>query len=192
MCYALSCSADDDRAPHGKVAHSRSPLLSSHPVLREEGRMTAPVIMLLSNDDTHLSAMHALLTDEGYRMLRCRPRDVTDAHAVVKRAQADLVILDLWLAKREDGWAFLRRMCADLETMHIPAIIASGQPEMLPQQDALLRTMQCHVLRTPFDGQELLHAVTTMFAPSPVQSPRDDPMRVAAHVALSLAGMSDA
>ncbi len=35
------------------------------------------------------------------------------------------MILDLWLAKREDGWAFLARMCADLETMHIPAIIAS-------------------------------------------------------------------
>src|SRR6476646_8345766 len=118
--------------------------------------MTAPRIVLLSNDDAPLSAMHALLTAGGYRTLRCRPRDVTDAHAVVKRAQADLVILDLWLAKREDGWAFLARMCADLETMHIPAIIASGQPEMPPGAADLVRTMACHVMVKPFDAEELL------------------------------------
>jgi DNA-binding response OmpR family regulator len=129
--------------------------------------MTAPRIVLLSNDDASLSAMHALLTDAGYRTLRCRPRDVTDAHAVVKRARADLVILDLWLAKREDGWAFLARMCADLETMDIPAIIASGQMEMLPQQDELLRTMACHVMVKPFDTQELLTAIGTALGASP-------------------------
>jgi CheY-like chemotaxis protein len=129
--------------------------------------MTAPRIVLLSNDDASLAAMHALLTDAGYRTLRCRPRDVTDAHAVVKRAKADLVILDLRIAKREDGWAFLARMCADLETMDIPAIIASGQMERLPQQDALLRTMACHVLVTPFDTQELLTAIGTALSAPP-------------------------
>ncbi|MGI8689231.1 MAG: response regulator [Thermomicrobiales bacterium] len=143
--------------------------------------MAAPRIVLLSNDDTSLSAMHALLTDQGYRTLRCRPRDVTDAHAVVKRAEADLVILDLWLAKREDGWAFLTRMCADLETAQIPAIIASGPMEMLPGQDEMLRTMQCHVLVKPFDTQELLRAIETALGPPPIEAVVGDPAIVTMH-----------
>lgn len=153
--------------------------------------MTAPRIVLLGNDDAPLSAMHALLTAEGYRTLRCRPRDVTDAHAVVKRTQADLVILDLWLAKRADGWAFLRRMCADLGTMHIPAIIASGQPEMLPGQDALLRTMACQVMARPFDSQELLRAIETVLGPSPVRSNRGPPVHAPSHADPSVAEMPD-
>ncbi len=143
--------------------------------------MTAPRIVLLSNDDTSLAAMYALLTDQGYRTLRCRPQDVTDAHAVVRRAQATLVILDLWLAKREDGWVFLTRMCADLETAHIPAIIASGPMEMLPGQDELLRTMLCHVLIKPFDAEELLRAIAAALGPSPVEAVVGDPAIVAVH-----------
>ncbi|MHB8644880.1 MAG: response regulator [Thermomicrobiales bacterium] len=153
--------------------------------------MTAPRIVLLSNDDASLSAMHTLLTDEGYRTLRCRPRDVTDAHAVVKHARADLVILDLWLAKREDGWAFLARMCADLETMRIPAIIASGQKETLPRQDELLRTMQCQVMAIPFDAQDLLRAVAAVLGPSPVRSYRGAPVRAASYADLSVAAAEE-
>jgi len=129
--------------------------------------MTAPRIVILGNDYSSLSLMHDRLIEEGYRTLRCRPRDVTDAHAVVRRTQPDLVILDLWLAKRADGWAFLTRLCADLETADIPAVIASGQPEMLPGQDELLRTMACHVMVKPFDAQELLRAIETVLGPSP-------------------------
>ncbi len=150
--------------------------------------MTAPKIVLLSNDSASLSAMHTLLTSEGYHLLRCRPQDVTDAHAVLKRAQADLVILDLWLAKREDGWAFLARMCADLETMHIPAIIVSGQREMLPKQAELLRTMHCHVMADPSDAHELLRAIVAALGPSPMRMSPDASMRRAAHAGLVAEG----
>jgi len=57
--------------------------------------MTAPVIAVLDNDPSFLSLMHELLTDEGYRILRCRPDDVVSAHALVKRVRPALVILDL-------------------------------------------------------------------------------------------------
>jgi DNA-binding NtrC family response regulator len=135
--------------------------------------MPAPRIVLLGNDSSSLSLMHDRLSAEGYRTLRCRPQDVTDAHAVVKRVQADLVILDLWLAKRADGWAFLRHLCADLDTAHIPAIIASGQSEMPPGAAELLRTMGCHVMAQPFDAQELLGAIEAALGPSPVHAERD-------------------
>ena len=141
--------------------------------------MTAPRIVLVSNNDAPLGAMHALLSNEGYRPLRCRPRDVTDAHAVVRCAQADLVILDLWLAKREDGWAFLARMGAELATADIPVIIASGPMETLPKQAEMLRTMQCQVLVKPFDAQELLCAIAAALGPSPAVAVASDSMIVA-------------
>jgi hypothetical protein len=45
--------------------------------------MTVPRIVLLGNDYSSLSLIHDLLIAEGYRTLRCRPQDVTDAHAVL-------------------------------------------------------------------------------------------------------------
>jgi DNA-binding response OmpR family regulator len=153
--------------------------------------MTAPRIVLLGNDSSSLSLMHNLLIEEGYRTLRCRPQDVTDAHAVVKRAQADLVILDLWLAKRADGWAFLRRMCADLGTADIPAIIASGQPEVPPGAAELLRTMACHVMVKPFDAQELLCAIETVLGPSPAARSFDAYVLTALHADPPVAETAD-
>jgi CheY-like chemotaxis protein len=154
--------------------------------------MTAARIVLLGNDSSSLSTMHALLIEEGYRTLRCRPRDVTDAHAVVKRARPDLVILDLWLAKRADGWAFLRHLCADLETADIPAIIASGQPTPPPGADELLRRMACQVLVKPFDSQELLSAIATALGPSPAARSFGAYVHAASHADPSVAETPDA
>ena len=50
--------------------------------------MTAPTIATLDNDPSFLAVMHDLLAAAGHRTLRCRPRDVTNAHAVVRRARA--------------------------------------------------------------------------------------------------------
>ncbi|MDQ2787799.1 MAG: response regulator [Chloroflexota bacterium] len=124
--------------------------------------MTAPMIAVLDNDPSFLSLMHALLTDEGYRTLRCRPDDVVSAHALVKRARPALVILDLWLAKREDGWAFLTRLWDDRETARIPALIVTGEPVVLPEHAAVLHAKHCPIVRKPFDWQDLLTAVATI------------------------------
>jgi CheY-like chemotaxis protein len=177
FCYDADATLMTTKRPTGRWPKAAPRSCRLIQCLREEGLMTAPRIVLLGNDSISLSLMHTLLIEEGYRTLRCRPQDVTDAHAVVKRAQADLVILDLWLAKRADGWAFLRRLRADLETADIPAIIASGQPEMPPEAADLLRTMACHVMVKPFDAEELLRAIETALGPSPVQQHRGPHLR---------------
>lgn len=131
--------------------------------------MTAPRIVLLDNDPFSLGALHDLLDDAGYRIFRCRPQDVTDAHAVVKRARADLVILDRWLAKREDGWAFLKRLWGDAETTHIPAVMMTAEPASLPVRADVLHALHCQVVRAPCDAEELLGAIVAVLGPSPVQ-----------------------
>ncbi|MDQ6833112.1 MAG: hypothetical protein M3008_06920, partial [Chloroflexota bacterium] len=58
--------------------------------------MTAPIIAILDEDPSFLSQMQALLTPVGYQTLRGRPHGVVDAHALIKRSQPALVILDRW------------------------------------------------------------------------------------------------
>jgi DNA-binding response OmpR family regulator len=131
--------------------------------------MTAPCIALLDNDPSFLTLVHDLLADEGYRTLRCRPKDVLSAHALVKRARPALVILDLWLTERDDGWAFLKHLWGDSETTHIPALIVTGETVLLPLHAALLHAKHCPVMRKPFDLQDLLGAIAAVLGPSPAQ-----------------------
>jgi DNA-binding response OmpR family regulator len=134
--------------------------------------MTAPVIALLDNDPALLSLLHELLTDEGYGTLRCGTDDLLSAHALVRRACPVLVILDLWLQERDDGWAFLKRLWGDLETTHIPVVIVTGEPDVLPVRADLLRAMHCAVVKKPFDLQDLLDAIAAVLGPSPMHQDR--------------------
>ncbi len=121
--------------------------------------MAAPRIVLLDSDPFSLGALHDPLAEAGYRVFRCRPRDVADAYAVVRRAGADLVILDRWLARREDGWALLKRLWADPDTTDLPAVVVAGEADALPVGGELLRAMRCRVVRRPLDAGALLGAI---------------------------------
>jgi len=145
----------------------------------EGNEMAAPIIVLLGNDSASLAALHALSATAGYHPLRCRPQEVTDAHAVVKCAAADLVILDLWVARGEDGWAFLRRLWADSDITHIPAIVLIGEMDLVPTDGDVLRTPQCPVLRKPLDAALLLRTIAAVLRPSPALRTRGTPQPVA-------------
>jgi CheY-like chemotaxis protein len=139
--------------------------------------MTAPVIAVLDNDPSFLSLMHDLLTDEGYRTLRWHTSEWARAHALLRRLQPHLVILDLWMEERDDGWAFLKRLWGDAETTHIPAVIVTGEPELLPVPVDMLHAMHCRLVRKPFDLQDLLDAIAAVLGPSPVQQDRVPQLR---------------
>jgi CheY-like chemotaxis protein len=70
-----------------------------------------------------------------------------------------LVILHRRLTERGDGWAFLRRLRADLDTTHLPAIVVAGEAGALPVAAELLRTMRCRVLREPIDAAAVRRAI---------------------------------
>lgn len=134
--------------------------------------MTAQLIALLDNDPAFLSLMHELLTDEGYRTLRCRPRDVLSVHALVKRHQPALVILDRWWRRRGEGWEFLTDLWADPATMRIGVVLACGQTLPSSLHTQTLRATRCQIVRNPLDRDELLHAMTAVAAPTPLQRER--------------------
>lgn len=110
--------------------------------------MTAPVIAVLDNDPFFLSLMHDLLTDEGYTPLLWHASEWARAHALLRRLRPHLVILDLWMEGRDDGWAFLKRLWGDAKTTHIPTVIVTGEPQSLPVQADVL-----HALHLPGGAQ---------------------------------------
>jgi DNA-binding response OmpR family regulator len=134
--------------------------------------MTAPVIAVLDNDPSFLSLMHDLLTEEGYAPLLWRTSADERAHALLRRVQPALMILDLWLDERDDGWAILKRLGGDAETTHIPVGIVTGEPDVLPVRADRLRAMHCAVVKKPFDLQDLLDAIAAVLRPSPMRQDR--------------------
>jgi CheY-like chemotaxis protein len=140
--------------------------------------MAAPTIALLDNDPSFLSLMHDVLTDEGYRTLRWCATEGSDAHAMLRCAQPHLIILNLRLIRRDDGWDFLKRVWGDLETTHIPTILLVRQLNVLPVKADVLRAMHCQVVRKPFhrhdlrdlrDLHDLLAAIEGFLGCSPVK-----------------------
>jgi len=61
------------------------------------------MIAILDNDPFFLSFMHDVLTDEGYNYPLLVFGRVRRAHALLRRAQPNRIILDLWLTQRDDG-----------------------------------------------------------------------------------------
>lgn len=183
MNLFISLACQRCRADEGRALWERTAIAPRHalPVSGAAGRdeMTTPIIVLLGNDSASLAALHALSATAGYRPLRCRPQEVTDAHAEVKCARADLVILDLWAARGEDGWAFLRRLWADIDTTHIPAIIVTGEADSVPMDGDVLWTLHCQVLRKPLDAAALLRTIAAALRPSPALHARGTSQPVA-------------
>jgi CheY-like chemotaxis protein len=127
--------------------------------------MTAPVIAIL-DDASFPSAMHDLLSAAGYCTLRCRPNDVLDAHALVKRTQPALVILDLWWRRGGDGWEFLKHLWADPITTQIGVVLTCGQAVAPSLQADLLRAMRCRMVWTPLNQHDMLRAIAAVLGPS--------------------------
>ncbi len=154
--------------------------------------MTAPIIAVLDNDPSFLSLMHDVLTDEGYRTLRWQASEWARAYALIRRLQPHLVILDLWMEERDDGWAFLKRLWGDAETTHIPALIVTGEPDSLPVPVDALHAMRCQVVEKPFNLQDLLDAIVAVLGPSPVQWDRGPQLHALPSADPSVTDLSEA
>lgn len=144
--------------------------------------MAAPNIALLDNDPAFLTALHDLLTGEGYRTLRWHACGGADPLTLLREACPDLVIVDLELGgERRGGWQVLMRLRGDLATTDIPAIVVAGEPTLLPVPEAMLRAIRCKVVRKPFEHRDLrdlcdlsalLTTIEDILSPSPAQRGR--------------------
>jgi len=118
-----------------------------------EGRVLimAKKIMIVDDDPNIVSYLEDFLGDNGYDT--CSASDGSDAMAVVKKENPDLITLDLEMPE-EWGPRFYRKLMKENEFKKIPVIVISG---LTGGKYAIQKAVAS--LTKPFDRDELLRIV---------------------------------
>ena len=118
-----------------------------------EGRVLimAKKIMIVDDDPNIVSYLEDFLGDNGYDT--CTASDGSDAMAVVKKENPDLITLDLEMPE-EWGPRFYRKLMKENEFKKIPVIVISG---LTGGKYAIQKAVAS--LTKPFDRDELLKIV---------------------------------
>jgi CheY-like chemotaxis protein len=114
-------------------------------------------IAIINDDDIYMALMKELLEEEGYRATTWDRKE--NAYYTVKRDRPALIVLDIRLNNRDDGWKVLEQVRLDPMTTHIPAIVCSADTQFLRWKRRQLREIDCEVLEKPFRLEDLLREV---------------------------------
>jgi DNA-binding response OmpR family regulator len=120
-------------------------------------------IVVLDDDPDILSVVQEALQNEGYEVHAALQRG--NAPALVRERQPDLVIINLMVSDRQDGLALLEQMKRDATLRQIPVLVCSAATTVLDQHETFLNEHAVHVIRKPFDLDELLAAVRQALEP---------------------------
>lgn len=124
--------------------------------------MSTKRIVLIEDDADTRTTMVAMLEASGYEV-----KASADAFGDIKHANADLVILDLFLHGESTGWEQLDILTLDPATRGIPVIICSAAIASLGSARAKLAAFDVAVLEKPFDLEQLQAAVTAALESGP-------------------------
>lgn len=124
--------------------------------------------LVVVEDEAEIRELEAfLLASEGYQVVALE--DGENARDVVKTENADLVVLDLMLP-RKDGFTVLDELAADPATKQTPVIVVSAFAQRVNRQ-ALRKIHQVRrILDKPFDIADLLEAVAAELKAQPSAS----------------------
>ena len=115
-------------------------------------------LVLVIEDEADLGNVLAeVLTEEGYRTHRLAT--ATDAVAVIRQVQPQVVILDLWLDAADGGWWMLAALQRDGQLRQLPVIVSSGNVFMLTTLAELRRLPHYVYLPKPYELHELVDHV---------------------------------
>jgi CheY-like chemotaxis protein len=120
-------------------------------------------IAVVNDDTVFLHLMDDLLSDEGYQTTIMKVSG--EAFERIKQLQPDLVIIDIWMQRADNGWEVLNLIRLDPTTANIPVIVSSTDVRDLEAKEQLLRSLNCDVLPKPFNLQTLLDKVNEAIGP---------------------------
>ena len=126
---------------------------------RVSARSTAPTVLVVEDSEVIRRVISLLLEGEGYQVLATDRG--SDALALARRRQPDVVTLDLALAD-SDGRDILRRLKHDAATQGIPVVIVSAFTEALNPAE---RWYAADVIPKPFDVDDLLDRLGRVVVP---------------------------
>ena len=116
------------------------------------------------NDDTiFLDLMDDLLSGEGYQTTIMKVSG--EAFQSIKSIQPDLIIIDIWIQRADNGWEVLNLVKLDPSTATIPVIVSSTDIRDLEAKEPILSRLNCDILPKPFNLQALLDKVNEAIGP---------------------------
>lgn len=125
--------------------------------------MASKRIAVVNDDTAFLELMNELLSDEGYATTIMKVSD--EAFTRIKELRPDLVIIDIWMQRADNGWEVLNLIKLEPSTSSIPVIVSSTDIRDLEAKEPLLRSLDCDVLPKPFQLQHLLDKVNEAIGP---------------------------
>lgn len=120
--------------------------------------MRVPVIAIVEYDPAMRLLIDEMVSELGYET-RLWLGD-QQPWEFIQAVQPDLMLLDLWLHRRGDGWKLLNQLWSAPVSTHIPVIVCTGDVQMLQERESLLRLNQCATLTKPFTVEDLLDTIT--------------------------------
>jgi CheY-like chemotaxis protein len=117
-----------------------------------------PSITVVEYDPMLSMLLLEVLAEQGYQTELWTER--AGAFEFVRRTQPDLVILDVWLQQRGDGWQVFDRLQRDPVTRRIPTILCTDGAHLLQMEAADVVERAAAVLEKPFEIDHLLTLVS--------------------------------
>jgi DNA-binding response OmpR family regulator len=101
--------------------------------------------------------LRALLQADGYIVVPCQ--DDASAPGCVRDARPHAIVLDLYRASGDSGWALLGQIKAGPEVADIPLIVCTDDRRSAARHAAAVRRLGATVLLKPFEPAELVALV---------------------------------
>ncbi|GLV55018.1 hypothetical protein KDH_18650 [Dictyobacter sp. S3.2.2.5] len=129
--------------------------------------MTARILVIEDEPDI-LELYRLLLEGEGYEIYATDTvyKDLTE----VERMQPQLIMLDLMIGFKQEGWKFLESLQKDTRTASIPLLLCTAAEHELRDKIDALKTPTIDIVFKPFDVEDLLRVVKKLLAISPIKT----------------------
>ncbi len=116
-----------------------------------------PHILVIDDALPVLDLYGEILRTEGYQVSLTAHADV-GIHEI-KRAKADLIILDLVFHGETLGVPLIQAVKQDTDTTHIPVVVSTGAVRVMDAVENDLARQGVAMIRKPFDIEDLLAMV---------------------------------
>ena len=129
-----------------------------------------PTILVVEDEPAILELLKVNLVDAGYEVRAAG--DAETAHALLKEALPDLVLLD-WMLPGQSGLAFAKQLRADPRTKELPVIMVTARTDEADRVAGLEAWVDDYVTK-PFSPRELkarIKSVLRRRAPEAAQEP---------------------
>jgi CheY-like chemotaxis protein len=121
-------------------------------------------LLVIDDDQSILEFFQLLLEAEGYEvsLSKIAFEQVSD----VEQLHPDLIILDLKIGYRNEGWKLLQKLKMYPPTKNIPVILCTAALVEVREQEETFHQKGIPVIYKPFEVDELLHVVHQFLPPS--------------------------